>query len=116
MSKKILYKLVAQSYSGNLLSEKKVNKIAAILSKSDLKKYINGLKISEKKKNVFISTPPNNQDLKKFKTLFPNKRIVFEKDPSLILGIKIVDNDIVYEFTLRNSLDKIASYIEQSYD
>ena len=33
-----------------------------------------------------------------------------------MLGVSVVDNDIVYEFTLKNSLDKIVNYIEQNYD
>ena len=116
MNKKIIDKLVLTSYSGDFLDEKKVNKIASLISKSDLKKYIQGLKLAEKKKSLIVSSPSNNQDLKKFENLFPHKKIVLVKDPSLMLGVKVVDNDIVYEFTLKNSLDKIISYIEQNYD
>lgn len=116
MNKKIIDKLVLGSYSNNFLDQEKVNKIAAFISKSDLKKYINRLKLMEKKKDIIVSAPLNNQDLKKFEKLFPNKKIIFKKDPTLVLGVRIVDNDIVYEFTLKNSLDKIISYIEQNYD
>lgn len=116
MNKKIIDKLVLGSYSNDTLDKKKVNQIASIISRSDLKKYINRLKMTEKKKNVFVSTPLNNQDLKKIAKLFPNKKIILVQDPSLMLGIKIVDNDIIYEFTLKSALDKIASYIEQNYD
>lgn len=116
MIKKKIDKLVAESYKGNILDQKKVNKIVSLISKSDLKKYINGLKLAEKKNNLIVSSPANNQDLKRFQKLFPNKRIVFKKDPSLMLGVQIVDNDIVYEFTLKNSLDRILNYIEQNYD
>lgn len=116
MNSKKIDKLVLASYSDSLLNRKKVFKITTLLSKSDLKKYINGLKLTEKKKSLIISSPMNNQDLNKFEKLFPNKRIIFKKDPTLILGMEIVDNDIVYEFTLKNSLDKIVSYIEQNYD
>lgn len=116
MVKKKIDKLVAESYKGNTLDQKKVNKIASLITKSDLKKYINRLKLAEKKKNLIVSSPTNNQDLKRFQKLFPHKRIVFKKDPSLMLGVQIVDNDIVYEFTLKNSLDRILNYIEQNYD
>lgn len=116
MDKKNIDKLVSASYSDNILNRKKVLKISTLLSKSDLKKYINGLKLIEKKKSLIISSPMNNQDLNKFEKLFPNKKIILKKDPTLILGMEIVDNDIVYEFTLKNSLDKIVSYIEQNYD
>lgn len=116
MNSKKIDKLVLASYSNNLLDRKTVNKISTLLSKSDLKKYINQLKLSEKKKNLIVSSPINNPDLKKIEKLFPNKKILFKKDPSLMLGVRIVDNDIVYELTLKNSLDKIISHIEQNYD
>jgi hypothetical protein len=116
MDKKKIDKLVKASYKGNILDQEKVNKIAALISKSDLKKYINGLKTVEKKSSLIISSPINNQDIRKFEKLFPNKKIVLKNNPNLMLGVKIVDNDIVYDFTLKNSLDKILNYIEQNYD
>lgn len=116
MNSKKIDKLIAASYKDNSLDQKKVNQIAALISKSDLKKYINGLKLIEKEKSLIISSPINNQNLEKFEKLFPHKRIVFKKDPALMLGIRVVDNDVVYEFTLKNYLDKILSYIEQNYD
>ncbi len=116
MNSKKIDKLVVYSYKNDFLNQNKVNKIATLLSKSDLKKYINALKLTENKKSLIISSPMNNSDLKKFEKLFPNKKIVFKKDPTLMLGMEIIDNDIVYEFTLKNSLDKILNYIEQNYD
>ena len=125
MNRKKIEKLVSVSYSNNFLDQKKVNEIATRICKTDLKKYINGLKLMEKKKSLIVSSPINNQDLSKsstnsvldkFEKLFPNKKIIFKKDPKLMLGVRIVDNDMVYEFTLKNSLDKILNYIEQNYD
>ena len=116
MNSKKIDKLVLASYENSFLNSKKVLKIGALLSKSDLKKYINAIKLTEKKKNIVVSSPIDNPDLSKFEKLFPNKKILFKKDPSLLLGVQIVDNDIIYEFTLKNSLDKIVSYIEQNYD
>lgn len=116
MNSKKINKLVLISYKNNSLDKKKVNRISALLSKSDLKKYINQLKLTEKKKTLIISSPIDNLDLRRFEKLFPNKKIIFTKDSSLMLGVKIIDNDIVYEFTLKNSLDKIVSHIEQNYD
>lgn len=116
MNSKKMNKLIEASYKNNYLDQKIVNKIVSLISKRDLKGYINGLKLAEKKKNLIISGPINNHDLKKFEKLFPRKKFIFKKDPSLMLGVSVVDNDIVYEFTLRNSLDKIINYIEQNYD
>ncbi|MDO8660103.1 MAG: hypothetical protein Q7K54_05940 [Candidatus Parcubacteria bacterium] len=116
MNTKKINQLVLSSFSNLYLQEKKVKKIASLLDKSDLKKYINGLRRQEMKKSLIVATPMNNNDKGKFTKLFPNKKIIFKRDPSLMLGVKIVDNDMIYEFTLRNSLDKILNYIEQNYD
>lgn len=116
MNSRKIDKLIIASYKGSNLDQKKVNKIASLISKSDLKKYIKGLKSKEKKNSLVISSPIDNQDLGKFKKLFPHKKIVFKKDPSLMLGVQVTDNDLVYDFTLKNSLDKIINYIEQNYD
>ena len=70
MKKKIIDNLVAQSYIKNDLDKKKVNKIAVLLSKSDLKRYINGLKLLDKKKNLIISAPIDNQGVNRFQKLY----------------------------------------------
>lgn len=116
MDVKKINKLVAISYNGNKLDVKKINKIISFINKSDLKKYINCLKLTEKKRSIVVSSPIDNQDVRKFEKLFPHKKIIFKKNPSLMLGVQIVDDDLVYNFTLKNSLDKIINYIEQNYD
>lgn len=116
MNSQKIDELIESSYKH--LDKKKVDKIASHINTQDLKKYINGLKLAEKENTVIVSTasPLNNKDLKEIMKLFPNKKIVLEKDPSLMLGVRIVNNDIVYDFTLKNSLHKILSYVEQNYD
>lgn len=116
MSSKKINNLIKDSYKDGILDKNKVNEIACLISRSDLKKYINGLKLKEKKKNLIISSPNLNQELKKFAELFPNKKIILKKDSSLMLGVKVVDNDLIYEFTLKNTLNKILDYVEQNYD
>jgi len=116
MNKKKIDKLVAISYKDKYLDKKIVNKIASVISKADLKRYINGLRLAEKKRSLIVSSPIIDSDLNKFRKLFPHKKIVFKRDPSLILGTQVIDNDIVYDFTLKNSIDKILNHIEQNYD
>jgi hypothetical protein len=115
MNNKIIKDLVKESYLNNNLDEKKVTKIASMLDRSDLRKYINALKLAEKEKTVLVLSPIINQDLKTIKDIFPNKKIVIKKDTTLLLGVKIINNDIVYEFTLKNTFDKIVNYIGQNY-
>jgi len=114
MDKKKIDKLVKISYKN--IDKKKVEEIGSLLSKADLKKYIERLKAAENENNLIISSPIDNQYESKFQKLFPNRKIVFIKDPSLILGVKIIDNDKIYDFTLKNSFEKIINYIEQNYD
>lgn len=116
MNKKKIIQLALGSYSGKDIDEKKVNTVSSYLSRADLKKYINALKNLENNKKLIVSAPSENVDMKSFEKIFPDKRIVFKKDPSLLLGIQIVDNDIEYKFSLKNSLEKIISYLEKDYD
>jgi hypothetical protein len=116
MNQKKIKKLTLISFKNNSLDKKIVNKIAAQLSKKDLKKYINELKLHEKKNNILVSSPQYIQKSNNFKKLFPNKKIIFEKDPNLMLGIKIVDNDTIYEFTLKSTIDKIIRHMQNNYD
>lgn len=116
MNKKKFVQLALASYNGKFLDEKKVNRISSYLSRQDLKKYINALKNLENNKKLIVSVPTESFDAKTFERLFPDKRIILKTDPSLLLGVKITHNDTEYEFSLKNSLDKIVAYIEKDYD
>src|SRR3989344_1201297 len=117
MNKKQINRLVLESYKKNRLDKKKINRIVTLISRSDLKKYLSALKIQEKKAMLIVSTPADNplSDEKLFRKLFPNKKIIFKNDKSLLLGMQIVDYDVIHNFTLKSSLDKIISRIEKDY-
>lgn len=116
MNKKILKTIVAKSYKNDILDSNKVYAIADSLSRYELKQYIRSLKNYENKKNVIVTTSFSIDNHKVFEKLFLNKKIVYKVDPFLILGIKILNNDNVYEFNLKNTLDHIVSHITKSYD
>lgn len=115
MTNKLIKKLADASYSKNWLDQNKVNKIVKKLTKSDLKQYIKELKALENKKRVYVymaklaDTKLQNQ-IKKF---FIGKKVLFQEDKNLIAGIKIVNNDIVFEQNLRNNLNNMINYIGQ---
>lgn len=114
MTSKLIKKLVLSSYTKNKLDDKKVFKIAGSLKRSELKQYIKGIKNSENSRTVTILTPqsPIREDfLKRVKNMFPDKQIVVKKDDSLIAGIKIIDNDTIYDFNMQNMLENLVSYI-----
>lgn len=111
MTKKQISALVSASYTKNELDSKKVEKVASLLSRADLKKYIRALKLSEKSKTISLVLPDAklyNSNKQNFESLFKDKKIVVEEDPSLLLGLKVIDNDMVYDLSLKNSLESFA--------
>ena len=117
MSKNHVKKLIDYSYKDNKLSVENVESVAKLLDRSGLNLYIKALKRRERKLSVFIDVPINNINVKgKFNDIFPNKKIVWNIDPSLILGARITADDMLFEMNLKNTLDKILSYTRENYD
>lgn len=115
MTKRQIKSLVLQSYTRNNLDVKKVKKIIKFLSRNNLKQYVKTLKAYEESKEVSVVLPSidENKDIeRKLREIFPNKKIIFSQDPSLMLGAKIIDNDKIFEFNLKNTLENLGSYIE----
>lgn len=110
MTKKLINQLVAASYTKDALDGKKVEKIASLLSRAELKLYIRGLKLAEKKQTITLVLPD-----KTFynKTLLgkTKKQVKVVEDKSLLLGAKVIDNDTVYDLSLQNSLNEFISSI-----
>lgn len=117
MNKKQIKQLAAESYKGINLDPVKAEKISNLLKREDLKQYIKFLKDFERKNSVIVTLPkePNTQDQKVFKNLFPDKKILYNVDKSLVLGARIIDNDIVYETSVKNTLDNLLNHIS-TYD
>lgn len=116
MNSKKINELVGASY--RRLDKKRVDIIASNVSTIDLKKYINKLKKAEKENTLTISSSStlDKKDLKKILELLPHKKVILEKDPSLMLGLRIAHDDMIYDFTLKDSLNNILGYVEQNYD
>lgn len=115
MTKRNIYKLVNISYKNNLLDKNIVLKISNKLSRRDLKLYLKALKINEQKNTikVIMANDKINKILleKKLKQEFGNKIYDYKIDKSLIAGIKIIDNDLIYDFSLNNTIDNLVTYI-----
>lgn len=116
MNKKLLKQLVIESYTKEELDFTKVNAIADLLKRKDLKLYIRALRNQEKKKTVDVITPGElNRDEKKMvENTFKNKKINYIIDSSLIVGLKIIENDKVFDLNLGNTLYSLKEHIEQS--
>lgn len=114
MTKKEIKKLVLASYTKEKLDVKKVNKIIKFFTKSDLKKYINYLKLSEKSKNIIVEVSnlsEKNKIMKEIKKMYPNKNISIKENKNIIAGIKITNNDIIYEANLKNNLENLVAFM-----
>jgi hypothetical protein len=117
MNRQTLKQLVVESYNDGELDAQKVNKIADLLNKSELKLYIRALKNWEREHSIILDVPMEDKALmEQMHEVFPDKKIVINVDPSLLLGMRLQHNDDVYEMSLKNTLDKITEHIEESYD
>ena len=118
MNKKQIKQLILESYKNDTLDPERVDEIVNILDRKELKEYIKVLKNWENKKSVVITMPypPKNEDKYKFLTLFPDKKIVYNIDPSLLVGVKIKNDDLITEINLKDTLRNIVDYISQTYD
>ena len=119
MTTREIKKLAEQSFTNWNLDVKKIRRAMSLLNRKQLKTYIKFLKKLENERLVYVFTPMDKVSDKasnKIGSMFPGKKIEYVKDPNLIVGIKIVDNDMVYEFNLKDSLDNIITYLKQSYD
>ena len=120
MKKKQIEHLVLQSYSGGNLDIKRVEKHTSQISRRDLKRYIRALKKWEMKRSVEIFIPKakykNFLKLGTIKTTFPKKKVKFNTDPTLITGVKIVSEDLIYDFNLKDTLEDLVEHIRQQYD
>lgn len=114
MTKKMITQLVNASYTKDLLDSKKVEKIAGLLSRHDLKLYLRGLKLSEKAKTISLVLPDAklyNSAKKHFEEKYKGKEVIVAEDPSLLLGMKVIDNDMVYDMSLKNIVESFAQEV-----
>ncbi len=114
MIKKQIKKLAAASYTKNQLDEKKVKKIVKFLSRQELREYIKILKELEKGKQITVVVPHlyKEKDIEKqLSGVFAGKKIVFKQDQSLLAGLRVENNDLVYELSLKDTLENLKSHI-----
>lgn len=113
MQRKFLKDLVMASYVEGLLNEKNVKRIADHLTRSELKEYIKALKFEEQKRTVIVTVPNEKAmpEQKELAEIFTGKNIIYTTDSDLILGMRIQDNDTIYDGNLKNSLQDLVNYV-----
>ncbi len=116
--KKIISQLVGVSYTRGNLDPEKVEKIATFLNRKMLKLYIKALKTREKQESVFVDSAftMGNAYQSMFEDLYPDKKIIYNTDDSLVSGVKITNGDLIYEMSIRSALEKILEKAKENYD
>lgn len=118
MNNKQIRLLVKASYTNNSLDEKKVERIVKLLTRAELKAYVRALRLEEKKHKVYIALPSKsvyNTTRRDLENLYKGKEIIFEEDPSLLLGIRVLDEDMLYELSLSDRINKLAQETTDNY-
>lgn len=110
--KDLIKQLVQISYTNGTLNPDMVARIAAKLNRKELKAYIHGLKAYEKKTTITVEVahPAVPIDEKALQSIFGQKKIRKNVNPDLLLGLRITDNDDVYNMNLKTSLERIEAY------
>jgi len=112
-----LKNLVELSYTDGELNQKNIEIIANKLTRKDLKTYIRLLKQEEDKKIVYVTSAQELTDgsRKMVENRFPDKKILYQVDPRMINGVRIVEIDNEYEMSLNQTFDDIIGYLTK-YD
>ena len=117
MDRRQIKQLVELSITDNALDEKKVDKIVTLITRQEAKQYIQGLKKWVREHTVIIEVPKGVTSVSNdIREQFKGKEIVIRENDKLMLGIRIQDNDDIYEMSLSNTLRQMENYILESYD
>lgn len=120
MSRKSIKKLAQESFTHGELDENKVGLISPKLKRRDLKIYIRFIKEFEKQHTVYVFIPANALDTSKetlmiLKKYFDGEKIIISVDEQLLTGIRVINNDNVFELSLNKTFDDIATFVENQY-
>lgn len=112
MTKKQIKLLAESSFINNKLDSKRVSKFVRTMKRKELREYLRSVKLIDSKNKVIIIVPSLSKfkkiDLASFSKIYARKEIVYREDPALIVGIKVINNDLVHDFNLKNSLENIT--------
>ena len=111
-------KIAHACYSKRELDLQKVKSVANKLSRKELKKFIQALRHIEDRRMVIVTTPNDLSaaEKKQFADRFPQKRLEFIADPSIITGVRIEQGDVIFEDNLESTLDDMVTSVAQMYE
>lgn len=112
MTKKFTKELVQASLTNERPDAKKVEEIAKRLKRSDLKAYLRALKVQIARNSITITTArPVGAEIRKELTKLNGKNVYFKVDENKLFGVEVVDNDMVYDATLRKTFDDVVNFV-----
>jgi F0F1-type ATP synthase delta subunit len=113
--KNVITGLVVKSYKNDQLDPEIVELVGSRLNRRELKQYIRLLKQEENKKQVIVTVPKSLTDEERdmIQKLFTGKKIYYTVDPSMISGIRIVDNDVEYEISLDQIFQNLIAHVSR---
>jgi F0F1-type ATP synthase delta subunit len=113
MKKMMIKKLALSCYRNDKLDENETMKIADLLTHHDLKVFIKFIKSEEEKKSTTITSAKTLTSVEKktVEEIFSGKNLHFLTDPSLLTGLKVQNADMIYEQSLKHTLDHIRKEV-----
>lgn len=78
------------------------------LEKQELKEFLWFYKNALSRERVYVSSshPIAADNLELLKKRYNNKELIFDTDETLGAGIRLVDNDLIVDFSFKNILDE----------
>lgn len=122
INKSKIKKIAILSFDKNQnLNPEKIKAIKKTLKQNELREYVKAIKKIENQKTIELVIPNENttelkEILKSIEKAYPDKKIVVKYDPSLIAGIRIINDDNVYELSVQGMLEDALSTIAKNYD
>ncbi len=115
MNKSFLKKVVQASFVNGVLDEANVSRITKSLSYSELKNYTTLLKRELAKLSVVVvsATSLTSEQQVETKTLYPGKSVSFKTDSTLLGGVRVIENDMIYENNIATTLHRLESHVIQ---
>ncbi len=113
MTRKQVKLLAEKSFVRRKLDSKRVLSFTKLMKRKNLREYVRAIKAIDAKNKVTIVVPSlaKKGDLSSIARLYLDKEVIYEEYPTLMVGVKIIDNDLVHYFNLKNSLENIVENI-----
>lgn len=118
MTTKQIKQLASISFADNKLDDKKISFIAAKLKRTDVREYVKMVQMMNGQRTVTVQSaqPADQSVLKQLSIRFPDKKILYTIDKQVLAGMRIIDNDILYDYSLDNKLDTLIKHLYDTND